>query len=378
MPTEPYPAFAHDGYVYTPFTSVSTNREFQVLYRARLERATDPAAWELVQSGSFHHWEGEPTGGIWGQTFSAFVDDRGEMNVMYPALDAMSRGSIHVAHRPWNKPLSSNGFWVSGPRASATAVMSKTLGESLHLSLTATAVRGDAAWGLAWNSRVGFGSGIPTALRNCTTLQFDGKGVFVVSQLGGSGGSGQTELAKGHYKSIPGNVASTFIIRLEQHANGEFNVSVIVSAAKIVAANPAAANVTGVIPDAVDVGGGMIISVAAGVALHVTEMAVSQLQQPAVTVKQRWVSMTASEALSGAGAQFFPGWVSVVTDPLFKFGVGALHPGGERLVGYVFCFCFRTLFFLTVFCFNARALSSLVSPSFHTTRILVFPTAKRG
>jgi hypothetical protein len=36
-------------------------------YRAPLEHATNPEAWELVQSGSLHHWEGEATGGIWGR-----------------------------------------------------------------------------------------------------------------------------------------------------------------------------------------------------------------------------------------------------------------------------------------------------------------------
>ena len=90
-PTEPYPAFKTGGYVYAPFTSVATNRGYQVMYvralragesaqtcerkkerqqpcaaatcsplccllcsrryRAPLESATDPAAWEVVQSG---------------------------------------------------------------------------------------------------------------------------------------------------------------------------------------------------------------------------------------------------------------------------------------------------------------------------------------
>jgi hypothetical protein len=224
--------------------------------------------------------------------------------------------------------------------------MSKTLGGAVDLTLTATAARGDASWGLAWNSREGFGGSIPTALRNCTTLQFDGKGGFVISQLGDSGGSGRTELAKGQYKSISGDFASTFIIRLEQNAGGEFNVTVIVSAAETMTANPATVNVTGTIPNVADVGGGMTISVAAGVALHVTKMTVTQLQQPVhvPTVKQRWISMPAGEALAGAGAQFFPGWAPAVTDPLFKFGVGAIHPGGEHLVGYA-----TTHFFLFQF-----------------------------
>ena len=40
------------------------------MYRAPMENATGPSAWELVQSGSFLHWEGKAEGGIFGQTFS--------------------------------------------------------------------------------------------------------------------------------------------------------------------------------------------------------------------------------------------------------------------------------------------------------------------
>ena len=40
-PTEPYPAFEAGGFVYAPFTGLNSNREFQVMYRAPLERATE-------------------------------------------------------------------------------------------------------------------------------------------------------------------------------------------------------------------------------------------------------------------------------------------------------------------------------------------------
>jgi len=40
-PTEPYPAFEAAGFVYAPFTGLNSNREFQVMYRAPLERATE-------------------------------------------------------------------------------------------------------------------------------------------------------------------------------------------------------------------------------------------------------------------------------------------------------------------------------------------------
>ena len=69
------PAFEARGYVYAPFTSVGTNREFQVMYRAPVENATRPSAWEIVQAGSFLHWEGQVEGGVFGQTFSVGMDD---------------------------------------------------------------------------------------------------------------------------------------------------------------------------------------------------------------------------------------------------------------------------------------------------------------
>ncbi len=43
-----YPAFVHQGYVYAPATSVALNRDFNALFRAPLERATEPKAWELT------------------------------------------------------------------------------------------------------------------------------------------------------------------------------------------------------------------------------------------------------------------------------------------------------------------------------------------
>ena len=105
-PTEPYPAFRCGDFVYAPFTSVATNRGYQILYRAPLERATDPSAWEVVQTGSLYHWEGGEEGAIWGQTFSAHVDTASDvMMIMYPSLSAAEIGAINLAHRQWSQPF---------------------------------------------------------------------------------------------------------------------------------------------------------------------------------------------------------------------------------------------------------------------------------
>ena len=52
-----FPAFVHEGFVYAPATSVALNRNFNALFRAPLEKAEDPASWELYQHGSLWHAE---------------------------------------------------------------------------------------------------------------------------------------------------------------------------------------------------------------------------------------------------------------------------------------------------------------------------------
>ena len=150
-PTEPYPAFHYGGHVYAPFTSVAPNRGYQIMYRAPLEQATNPSAWEVVQTGSLYHWEGGKEGAIWGQTFSAFVDPAsGVMEVMYPTLSSTSVGAINLAHRQWSQPFS-YGFWVSAPAADSRAKMLKTLG-CFQMNMSVSLPVG-GAWALHWNDR---------------------------------------------------------------------------------------------------------------------------------------------------------------------------------------------------------------------------------
>lgn len=113
---EYHPAFVHDGFVYAPATSVALNRNFQILWRAPLEAAMEPEAWEIYQHGSL--WHAEPVEhehyGIWGQTFSGFVDGDGVFNVMYPSRDSKGMGTINTASRQWDAPFRERGFYVSG------------------------------------------------------------------------------------------------------------------------------------------------------------------------------------------------------------------------------------------------------------------------
>ena len=97
-----FPAFAHDGYVYAPATSVALNRNFNVLFRSPIEQATEPAAWEVFRHGSVWHAEDveHESHGLWGQTFSGQVDAAGTLWAMFTSLDSKNWGTVNLAQRP--------------------------------------------------------------------------------------------------------------------------------------------------------------------------------------------------------------------------------------------------------------------------------------
>ncbi|MDQ1256518.1 MAG: hypothetical protein QG656_1114, partial [Candidatus Hydrogenedentes bacterium] len=81
-----YPAFTYEGYVYAPATSVARNRNFQAVFRAKIEDVMKSEAWEPFQCGSVWHAADVPNEyyGIWGQTFSGFVDGDKILHAMFP------------------------------------------------------------------------------------------------------------------------------------------------------------------------------------------------------------------------------------------------------------------------------------------------------
>jgi hypothetical protein len=109
-------AFTYGDYVYAPATSVALNRNFNVIFRAPLERADDPAAWSIFEHGSVWHSEDVENEfyGIWGQNFSGSVSRDGMLRVMFPSRDTQGRGTINLAERPWAKPLRHSGFVLTG------------------------------------------------------------------------------------------------------------------------------------------------------------------------------------------------------------------------------------------------------------------------
>ncbi|MBI5094976.1 MAG: hypothetical protein HZB26_21400, partial [Candidatus Hydrogenedentes bacterium] len=125
-----YPAFQHDGHIYAPATSVALNRNFQAVFRVKTENAMNPDAWELFQDGSV--WHAAPVEneayGIWGQTFTGFVDRTNAFHVMYPSRDPQGMGTINLAARPWKQPYHA-GFAASAHEGSSLALLKKSYGE---------------------------------------------------------------------------------------------------------------------------------------------------------------------------------------------------------------------------------------------------------
>jgi hypothetical protein len=155
---EYYPAFAHDGYVYAPATSVALNRNFQCVFRAPIERAHLPEAWEIYQHGSV--WHAEPCAaeaqGIWGQTFSAQVDPGGELRAYFTSKTRDDVGTVHIARRPWAQPYR-DGFVLSAPNAPAIAV----LREQYAAFRLDAQVECTGNWALAWHCRGPLGPSTP-------------------------------------------------------------------------------------------------------------------------------------------------------------------------------------------------------------------------
>jgi hypothetical protein len=124
---EYYPAFVHDGFLYAPATSVALNRDFNALFRAPLERADQPAAWELVQNGSVWHADDLENEyyGIWGQTFSGWVDAKSMLQVSFHSRDPQGMGTVNIAARPWNQPLRKSGFVMAGHQGPSLTLLER-------------------------------------------------------------------------------------------------------------------------------------------------------------------------------------------------------------------------------------------------------------
>jgi len=112
---EYFPAFTHQGYVYFPATSVAMNRNYQQIYRVKTEDVLNADKWELFSAGSAWHSANSDNeyAGIWGQTFTGFVDDSDSIYVMYPSKNKQDLGTINLAKASWSKLFRNKGFSLS-------------------------------------------------------------------------------------------------------------------------------------------------------------------------------------------------------------------------------------------------------------------------
>lgn len=158
---EGYPAFVDAGWVYAPATSVARNRNFQLLVRAPLEKATDPQAWQIVRHGSVWHSEDVPNEayGIWGQTFSGWVDRQGILRAMFPSRNAAGFGTINLAKRSWSKPLRPRGFKFSGHYAPSLTCLRQSYSD--FTLAAALSLRGRAR--IIWDYLAPLGPDHPTS-----------------------------------------------------------------------------------------------------------------------------------------------------------------------------------------------------------------------
>ena len=124
---EYYPAFVHRGFVYAPATSVALNRDYNALFRAPLEGAAEPGAWELFQNGSLWHSEDVENEyyGLWGQTFSGWVDGKGMLRVSFHSRDPKGMGTVNVATRRWEQPMRKSGFVMSGHQGPSLTLLQR-------------------------------------------------------------------------------------------------------------------------------------------------------------------------------------------------------------------------------------------------------------
>ncbi len=187
-----FPAFTHDGYIYQPATSVAADRNVQALFRVRVQDAMQPGAWELAQWGSL--WHAEPVEnehhGIWGQTFSGFVDEAGIFQVLFPSRDQDGFGTINLAHRPWDQPFRDRGFVVSAHQSPTLALLRRS-GPARELGVS-LARRGTVR--LLWDYQGAIGpdeprsnsAPHPLSLRNYRSIEFKDErwAVVVVDEEG--------------------------------------------------------------------------------------------------------------------------------------------------------------------------------------------------
>ncbi len=297
---EYFPAFLHDGCLYAPATSVAANRNYQALFRVRPEEAMDPAAWENVAWGGLWHAEPRPEeyAGIWGQTFSGFVDKQGCFTVMFPSRNADNRGTLNLAQRPWDRPYREQGFVLAGAAGPSLGLLKNAYDAfALHVAFDYS-----GTVSLIWNHRGALGPDRPRSdaklhplsLADCQGLTLAGPRWELFSR---DASGGATVHASG---TLPSVLAGSVDVRRE--ASGQATI----------------------LADGVEIGSAMLSSGAGGVGLLLDERSRASVLSFQVTgaplpLVRRYLH---TEALLGAG-QNMAFWREA-SDPQFCLGLGAV------------------------------------------------------
>lgn len=156
-----FPAFVHGDWVYAPATSVARNRNFQAIFRAPIEQATREESWEIFRCGSVWHSEDVPEEdyGIWGQTFSGWVDEKGILWAMFPSRNVKGDGTINIASRHWSTPIRRRGFHFSGDKAPSLTCLRRNYAD---FTLSAS-LRSHGTCRIIWSYRAPLGPNQPTS-----------------------------------------------------------------------------------------------------------------------------------------------------------------------------------------------------------------------
>jgi hypothetical protein len=120
-----FPAFQHNDTIYAPATSVALNRNFQTMLAVPSSEVMQPGKWKLAREGSLWHSENRENeyAGIWGQTFSGFVNKEGQFKVIFPSLDPQKRGTINLASTDWNNYYRNSGFVLTGQNGASVSTV---------------------------------------------------------------------------------------------------------------------------------------------------------------------------------------------------------------------------------------------------------------
>lgn len=317
-PIEFFPCFVHEDYVYAPATSVAANRTVQAVFRAPLEEAHEPAAWEALHYGSVWHAEPVPheAQGIWGQTISGLVDAAGQFRVLYPSMTADDVGTINTARRPWNDPYH-HGFVLSAPNAPALSVCQRVWTE---FRLDAQ-VRSTGAKAIIWQHTAPLGSAHapafvgpgplqahPLSFSACLTLTLDGDG-WRIERIDPNGG----RQIVGAAPEPAGRAQEADAVVIEQRAN----LLAITINGREMWRGP-------VIAEAGRIG----VVAEAGTILWVDRFLASSAGQPV------WQRLLPTDAILGSGA--FPGeWAYEEGDRFVSgFGFTSARPGARAKWNY--------------------------------------------